>query len=102
MTRWGTYYGKTYKQYIEDCNESIPAPTRQLHGELVVNADFILPKPKKSKFSMPNGDIDNYLKAILDVLTHAGYWEDDRQVVAIHSEKFFGNEPRTAVTVREI
>jgi len=32
-------------------------------------------------------DVDAYEKHLLDSLTHAGIWRDDRQVVAVHKER---------------
>jgi Holliday junction resolvase RusA-like endonuclease len=42
------------------------------------------------------GDIDNLAKAVLDALTGV-VWSDDRQVVSLLAEKFFGEEPRTEI-----
>lgn len=44
-----------------------------LSGRLSVR--ITLRPPTKRKY-----DIDNYIKAIFDMLTHAGVWEDDEQV----------------------
>lgn len=41
-------------------------------------------------------DIDNYDKFILDTL-HEVFYDDDKRVVSIHSEKFYSLEPRTII-----
>lgn len=48
-------------------------------------------------------DLDNYTKATLDALTHAGFWEDDSQIDKLtisRAEKI--NKGRLVITVREI
>jgi len=48
-------------------------------------------------------DVDNFLKAPLDALTHAGFWVDDEQIDKLticRAEKIKGG--KLIVTVREI
>jgi len=69
VTRWGTYYLKTYKSYKDAAHEAIPVckePT--LTCELGVTIEFICYKPKTTKMVSPRGDIDNHMKAILDAV----------------------------------
>lgn len=40
------------------------------------------------------GDIDKLARACLDALTDAGTWKDDSQVVELHAEKVWTNDPR--------
>ena len=44
-----------------------------LTGRLAISIELCPPDKRKR-------DIDNYLKALLDSLTHAGVWEDDEQI----------------------
>lgn len=56
-----------------------------LHGELLsgdLAIDVKLFPPTLRKY-----DVDNYLKPILDALTHAEFWGDDSQVVKLTVEK---------------
>ena len=89
--RWGTYYSKTYKQWMEDAAKLIPVPPVPLEGPLSVNVLVQVEKPRTSKLDHPKPDIDNYIKAILDALTKAQYWQDDHQVIQLWARKEFVN-----------
>lgn len=43
-------------------------------------------------------DIDNVIKAAMDILTKAGIWKDDAQVVSLYASKHYG-EPRLEISV---
>ena len=47
------------------------------------------------------GDTDNYQKSILDSINGVAY-EDDCQVVEIHAEKWFSDNPRAVITLEEV
>lgn len=63
-------------------------------GEVKLTAEFYRPKPKPRKGTPPQvsfiGDIDNYLKAVMDALIGVCY-VDDRQVTALSGRKIFGD-----------
>lgn len=89
VTRWGTYYTKTYKNWMAEAAKLIPEPRAKLEGNLEVFVSIVVDKPKTTKRSNPRGDIDNYLKAIFDALTKAGYWIDDDQITKLEAVKRF-------------
>lgn len=93
VTRWGTYYGKTYTRWRKTAAASVPLadcpfPKPQ---HLHVDVAFVVKKPKTSKLTTPRADIDNYMKAIFDVLTDKEYWDDDVQVVSVNATKRFAS-----------
>ena len=69
-------------------------------GEVKLSADFYRPKPKRSDKVSYIGDVDNYLKAVMDSLIGIAYL-DDRQVVEIHARKIFGN-PHIEIELEEL
>ena len=83
----------------------LSAPTRPLTGPVEVSLEFVLPRPKAHlraggalKATAParplshrSGDVDNYAKAALDVMTEVGYWVDDSQVYRLVTVKRFPN-----------
>lgn len=99
VTRWGTYYAKTYKTWMQDAATHLKAHHKDpeggpLTGPLEVFIRFIIEKPRTSKREWPRGDVDNYAKAILDVITkETNVWHDDDQVVQLHSAKEFASSP---------
>ena len=69
VTRWGTYYLKTYKAYRDAAHEAIPVSTEpQLDCELGCSIEFICHRPKTTTMVSPRGDIDNHMKSILDAV----------------------------------
>ena len=68
-------------------------------GEVKLHADFFRPKPRPRKGQNPQvsfiGDIDNYLKAVMDALIGICY-VDDRQVANLSGRKIFG-EPHILI-----
>ena len=84
-----------------------------LQGALIVKMDFGMAMPKKvaksKREAMLCGDIaptkkpdlDNLEKMILDCLNKI-VWEDDKQIVEIHSRKFYSDDPGTMVEIVEV
>jgi Holliday junction resolvase RusA-like endonuclease len=84
-----------------------------LQGALIVKMDFGMPLPikvsKSNRKAMIRGDIspakkpdlDNLEKMILDCLNKI-VWEDDKQIVEIHSRKFYSDQPGVMVEVAEV
>ena len=98
VSRWGTYYGKRYEAFRKRGNEVLSnleplvmSPTSvdlfPLDGSLEVTAIFNVVKPRTSKLSSPNGDVDNYFKT-LDICNGI-IWEDDKQIEILHICKRF-------------
>ena len=86
-----TYYPQNYKVWREQAANLIPRILSEvgleepLQGKLVVTVDFVVTRPKSSKFKVPRGDIDNYFKS-LDCLNGLA-WEDDQRIVELHATK---------------
>lgn len=100
VTRWGTYYPKTYKTWIREATGAIgPAPTRPFEGPVWVVVESICKRPQKLTNPFPVGDVDNYAKGPLDVLTKDGrFWQDDKQVVGLVSYKRYADKCETPGT----
>jgi|TARA_R100001510_G_C7656200_1_gene215982 Holliday junction resolvase RusA-like endonuclease len=105
VTRWGVYYGKRYTAFRKEAVgvvsgiESPPDSPLPLSGPLKVSVMFNVRRPKTSKLDYPNPDIDNYLKAVLDIL-NGHVWCDDRQIVDISgSKRWAKDEPSIVLKV---
>lgn len=102
VSKWGTYYTGTYKQWIKDADATIPEADVALEGNLSVTLDLVAAKPPTTKRANPRGDIDNYIKAVLDALTKKGYWNDDDQIIHLYAHKRWpnpGEEPHFRVRI---
>ena len=103
VSKWGVYYGKTYKAYMKQADDAIPQAKEPFDGNLFVDIEFACPRPKTTQRSCPRGDIDNYAKSILDAVTKKGYWNDDDQIVVMTAVKRWaedGEEPHTRITIQ--
>ena len=119
VTRWGTFYGKKYKQFKlemglllidSDKNNSIN-PVTWLEGLISADMTFFVPmakswsnKKKSSKngqFCDNNSDLDNYEKAILDSLNGV-YFHDDKQIVQQSSQKIWAEQGSIKIILKEI
>lgn len=105
VSRWGVFYAKTYKTWKQLAEEHLaPGDTGigRADGVLVVII-AVAKRAKTSKATFVNGDVDNFAKGPMDVITKAtGYWGDDKQVNWLLSGKRFaepGEEPRTEVHI---
>lgn len=106
VTRWGTYHTKTYKTWLDQAGAYLSGVTAAIPADtpLIVVAEFVCARPKTTKLVTPKGDIDNYLKAPLDAITHAGLWADDKWITTVTATKRFqepGEEPHTSLVVYE-
>jgi len=119
VTRWGTYYGKKYKQFklemgvllIDSDKKNSVNPVTWLDGLISADMTFFVPmakswsnKKKSSKngqFCDNNSDLDNYEKAILDSLNGI-YFHDDRQIVKQKSKKIWADQGYIDITLAEV
>ena len=119
VTRWGTFYGKKYKEFkremgvmlIESDRPSPVNPVLWLEGLISADMTFFVPmarswsKKKKSlkneQFCDNNADLDNYEKAILDSLNGI-YFNDDRQIVQQKSQKIWAETGSIRIILKEI
>ena len=117
VTKWGTYYTKTYKDYKDHAHDAIPVHTgRSLDCELGATIEFVCHKPKTTKMVSPRGDIDNHIKAIFDAvvgqratkkmpcrLKH--YIVDDELISHVYARMRYAEpneEPHTAITIGKL
>ena len=119
VTRWGTYYGKKYKNFKEEMKEKTSYEDRQnlmntviwLDGLIFADMTFFVPMArswsnkkkslKNGQFCDNNADLDNYEKAILDSLNGI-YFKDDRQIVSQKSQKIWAETGKIKIILREI
>lgn len=71
---------KKGREYIKACQGAVNTLYMQkISGDLSVKL-FLYPPDGRQR------DIDNYLKAVFDAMTHAGVWIDDIQVKQLYVE----------------
>jgi Holliday junction resolvase RusA-like endonuclease len=104
VTRWGVYYSKKYQEFIDAAKEILEESKSQLTGPLVVVVESHITRAKTSKLKWPRGDVDNYAKGPLDVITKfSKVWKDDDQVVGLWtSKRFASGEPKIVVSIYEL
>jgi Holliday junction resolvase RusA-like endonuclease len=99
-----------YENFVKHCYYGNP---HFCERQVVVNMKVYLQIPtsasKKKQNQMLEGtirpckkpDIDNVIKSILDGLNGVAY-EDDKQVIEIHAEKYYDFTPRVEVRMWDI
>jgi len=105
VTRWGVYYGKTYKTWMAQAGDHVPPAKALAYGPLRVDMEVVCKRPQKVTRYMPRGDVDNYAKAALDLLTKQGYWPDDDEVTELFVSKRYalpGETPATHICIWNI
>lgn len=108
FTRDGYAYSpKTYVTWRGQVKPHVPA-LRPVISDLpcALALDLVMPPYKTVNTPWPKGDIDNYAKAIFDIVTSKGcIWKDDIQVnVGLIRKRFCedGEEPHAHVYIREV
>lgn len=91
VTRWGTYYGKTYERFRREVKEilnDIVVKNTQINTPLFAIIEVVKRPPKTVSRQYPRGDVDNYAKGPLDSMTTDGnFWKDDDQLIALYVTK---------------
>ena len=83
--------GKRFRQNVQDIVAAAGHPL--ITGQVAV---FVALYPRNAV----RQDVDNRSKSLLDALTHAGVWEDDRQVDAltlVRREKVKGGQCKVVI-----
>ncbi|MBM7634054.1 RusA family crossover junction endodeoxyribonuclease [Geomicrobium sediminis] len=103
---------RDYKQYVK-LAAAEHRPSKLLSGELELVVDVYRQIPKSlAKYKralaiegklrpITKPDVDNYVKGIKDGLSGI-IWEDDKQVVDLTVRKWYSDEPRVEVQVKEV
>lgn len=105
VSKWGTYYPTTTKNWMYDAAASMASitagePTR---GGLYILVTCVCTRPKNPANPYPRGDVDNYVKGIMDAITKEQIiWADDKQVVDCHIHKRYADEDETPHTYVEV
>lgn len=102
VSKWGTYYGKRYTAFRKEAKAAFDAGDfgEPLSGPLSVHLEFYCKRPKTTKRTTPRGDIDNFMKGILDS-ANGVLWEDDDQITKCSGKKVYEDEhgPRIIITI---
>ena len=117
VTRFGTYYPKSYKDFQKVSKEFLST----LQGYYFTNTEekvqiiytFIVSRPKYMKAKKYDSgrinhtkrpDLDNFVKAINDSLQAAGVIKDDSQIYSFSAHKFYdamGEAPSINLTIKK-
>ncbi|WP_341479250.1 RusA family crossover junction endodeoxyribonuclease [Clostridium cochlearium] len=115
VTRFGTYTPKKtveYENWVKTCY-TLSNDENKLEGMIKaeIMAYMSIPKStsKKKRQEMLEGkirptkkpDVDNMAKIILDSLNKLAF-DDDKQIVECSIEKWYGEDPRVELTLKEI
>jgi len=109
ISKFGSYYTQGYKdfrsetyRFLKKIRDDYPAE----EGVFSVSVEFICKKPKKPTNPYPRGDVDNYLKGIIDSLVYAGmFFNDDIQITHMEGTKRYQEENEEVgmnITVRKL
>ena len=115
VTKFGAYTPEKTKNYETLVKELFIIEHGQvlLEGELHINikAYFKIPNStsKKKKALMldksirptKKPDVDNIMKCVTDALNEIAY-QDDKQIVSAGIEKYYSDEPRVEIEIKEM
>ena len=89
--------GRVFRDDVLAAQAFFAPDLRDLSGRLEVTLELWAPDNRRR-------DIDNYIKAPLDALTHADVWGDDSQVDALHVYRrpVQGKPGKVLVTIEEL
>ena len=89
------YRSKRYTQFLKDIDVFLDTiEYDMLEGDLILNVEFFC-KTKRKR------DLDNLLKSLIDSL-EGRLFENDNQIIEIHSKKFIGcNDDKTMLSLVE-
>lgn len=103
MTRWGTYYSKTYKEWLSVAEHLLDANTdTPLDFPVAVYVLIAVPRSKTSTLKVPVGDGDNYEKALYDMLQKKKWLADDKWITTGTWKKRFVEHGNVGFTRVEI
>ena len=90
VSRHGAYFTGPYKRFRQECAtcvyDILGSDFELLTGPLAIDLELFITQPKTIKLLCPKADIDNYIKAILDVM-NGKLWEDDSQIIQLYATK---------------
>jgi len=87
--------GREYRQAVADIIDATDQPAEFGGQTVMVSIALMVPDRRKR-------DVDNYAKAILDALTHAGVWDDDYQVQALNIVRIENHDTKGGAAVVSI
>jgi Holliday junction resolvase RusA-like endonuclease len=88
-------------RWKDEIRAQLPEVEEKFIGPVRGQLTFLLPRPKSHRRASGDlksdappapvgrntGDLDNLVKPVLDVMTEAGWWDDDAQVVSLRVTK---------------
>lgn len=90
VTKTGhAFIAKPYREWIALHSPSVKQlDTVPTDRPIALLIETVTERPKTTKFTTPMGDVDNFAKGPMDLLTKLGKaWVDDRQIVFLASTK---------------
>ncbi len=73
----GVFYPKNYTDWRDAALKQLTAGVGGFKEPVAVALDAIVERPKTTVRLLPGGDVDNYAKSVLDILTKVKVWLDD-------------------------
>ena len=90
VSKWGAYYTGAYKEFREKAAEKVwdvlGTDLEPLTTFLAVSLELYVKRPKSTEKEYPKPDVDNYAKAVFDILNKK-LWVDDSQIVSMYVTK---------------
>lgn len=85
------YYPSRYTSWRDAVREHLDdVPLPKCNDKTwAVDIQFWCRRPAKPVNPYPIGDVDNYVKSVLDAIQGVAFFHDDKQVVRIHATKAY-------------